>query len=103
MSDERVDGAERLVASRDKQVGLRLPLAIDQRLDALMARAVDAGERTTRRELLAAIILEAEHTGDELGLLLKKYRRAKVADAILDAEPTNVAYISHKPGPRVAR
>jgi hypothetical protein len=75
MPDYRVDRAERIVASRDKQVGLRLPLAIDQRLDALMARAIDAGERTTRRELLAAVILAAEPTGDELGVLLKNYRR----------------------------
>jgi hypothetical protein len=103
MSDDRVDRAERLVASRDKQVGLRLPLAIDQRLDALMTRAIDAGERTTRRELLAAVILAAEPTGDELGLLLKNYRRATVGDALLDVEPNNVAYISHKPGPRVVR
>jgi hypothetical protein len=103
MSDNQVDRAERIITSRDKQVGLRLPLAIDQRLDALMGRAIDAGERTTRRELVAAIILAAEPNGDEVGRLLKNYRRATVGDALLDVEPTNVAYISHKPGPRVVR
>jgi hypothetical protein len=103
VSHERIDPDERLVASRDRQVGLRLPFAIDQRLDALLARAVEAGERTTRRELLAAIILSTELSGDDLGGLLRAYRRANVRDALLDARQDNVAYLSHKPGPRVVR
>jgi hypothetical protein len=101
VSDEPINLDERLTASRDRQIGLRLPFAIDQRLDALLARSVDAGERTTRRELLAAIILATELNGDDLGRLLKTYRRAKVRDALLDANRDNVTYLTHKPGPRV--
>lgn len=103
MSGDEVDRAERIVTSRDKQVGLRLPLAIDQRLDALLARAVEAGERTTRRELLAAIVLAVESSGEDLGQMLRAYRRATVGDALMDVEPSNVAYINHKPGPRAVR
>lgn len=103
MSDEPINPAERLIASRDRQVGLRLPLAIDQRIDALLARAVDAGERTTRRELLAAIILATELSGDGISLLLKTYRRANVGDALLDTNRDKVRYLNHKPGPRVVK
>jgi hypothetical protein len=103
VSDDKIDPHERLASSRDRQVGLRFPFAIDQRLDALLGRAVDAGERTTRRELLAAIILSIELSGDDLGALLRTYRRANVRDALLDAHQDNVTYLSHKPGPRVVR
>lgn len=94
---------ERLIASRDRQVGLRLPNAIDQRLDALLARSIDAGERTNRRELLAAIIFGTDMSGEELGGMLRSYRRATVKDALLDVEPGNVTYLTHKPGPRTVR
>jgi hypothetical protein len=103
VSNEQINPDERLVASRDRQVGLRLPFAIDQRLDALLARAVEAGERTTRRELLAAIILATDLSGDDIGGLLRAYRRANVRDALLDTNQDNVTYLSHKPGPRAIR
>ena len=103
MSDEPINLDERLVASRDRQVGLRLPLAIDQRLDALLARSVDAGERTTRRELLAAIILATDLNGEDLGGLLREYRRCTVRAALLDAHQEIVTFLTHRPGPRVVR
>lgn len=96
----RVD--ELLRTSRDKQVGLRWPYAVDQRLDALVERAVTAGERTNRRELLAALVFSVAPTGDELGGILRSYRLATIGDVILDARISGkvVSLVNHKPGPR---
>ena len=103
MSDDRhsVQADERLATSRDRQVSFRLPMALDQRLDALVDRAVDAGERTNRREILSAILYAAAYDGNELGELLRTYRRAQVREAILDLDAENVVeFARHAPGPR---
>lgn len=81
-------------------------MALDQRLDDLLDRADEAGERTNRRELLAAILLNADFTGDELSALLRAYRRAAVGDAPLAQRGANADVIeirSHRPGPRAGR
>lgn len=107
MAGERhsVQADERLDASRDRQVSFRLPMALDQRLDALVDRALEAGERTNRRELLSALLLQAAHDGDELGALLRDFRRATVRDALLDQDATTddtnvVEFVRRAPGPR---
>ena len=102
--DHTVETAALLRESRDKQVGLRMPLAVDQRLDALVARATAAGERTTRRELLAAILCGTDLDGRELGEALRRFRTMTVGEAILDVDIENVVeLVSHTPGPRAAR
>ncbi len=108
MASERHEIAlgEFLRDARTNQYTFMLPLAIDQRLDALMARATGAGEVASRKDLLAAIILNTDATGDELGQMLKNLRRSTNAQALLDLEPTsgNVVELStHKPGRRIAR
>lgn len=93
----------RLCSSQDRQVGLRWPVALDRRLDDLLDRAEDAGERTNRRELIAALLLAAEYDGDELRELLRTYRTALVRDAPLatDVEDGNVLkFEPPSPGPR---
>lgn len=57
------DPHEAVTRSRDKQAGLRLPLAVDQRIDALLARATEAGERTSRKELIAALLANCRTVG----------------------------------------
>lgn len=98
-ADQRLDG------SPDRQVSFRIPLALDQRLDALVERAVDAGERTNRREVLSALLFAAQANGEDLGALLRKYRRASVGDAVLDvqADDNVIAFARHQPGPRARR
>jgi hypothetical protein len=93
---------ELLRESKDKQVSFRWPMAVDQRLDALVERAEAAGERTTRRELLAALIAGSDLTGEQLGDLLRRLRRARVGDVVLDiGGDGNVAVLqNYKPGPR---
>lgn len=103
MSEQQHPG-ERLDNSRDRQVSFRLPLALDQRLDALAQRAVDAGERTNRREILSALLFSANHDGEALGVMLRAYRRAAVRDAVLDLPIDNVLdFKRHAPGPRIRR
>lgn len=95
----------RLDGSPDRQVSLRIPLALDQRLDALVDRAVESGERTNRREVLSALLYAADGDGDSLGDLLRRYRRASVGDAVLDVETDEnvIAFARHHPGPRTRR
>jgi len=96
----------RLCDSQDRQVGLRWPIALDRRLDDLLDRAVDAGERTNRRELLAAVLLAASYEGDELRELLRVYRTALVRHAPLEtaSDSSNVLRLeSPGPGPRRRR
>ena len=98
-----VPGGDRLRDSKDKQVGLRWPVALDQRVDDLVERANDAGGNTNRRELIAALLLAADYDGDALADLLKKYRTAAVRDAPLRPEAHGadvLDFAKHKPGPR---
>jgi hypothetical protein len=106
MSDIPIDPDELVIRSRDKQVGLRLPLAVDQRIDALLARATAAGERTNRRELVAALLATIDLSGDELGAVLRKFRTSRVSEVLLDREDFDAGVIalrSHRPGPRIVR
>jgi len=48
--------ARRLHRSPTKQIALELPAPISGRLDNLLVVAEYAGERTSRRELIAAIL-----------------------------------------------
>lgn len=96
-----VSGTARLRDSQDKQVGIRWPIALDQRLDDLVGRANDAGASTNRREALSALLLEADFSGPELAQLVVRYRTALVRDAPLEASSGDVLrFPSHRPGPR---
>lgn len=100
--DDTLDPGELLCTSRDRQVGLRVPVAVSQRVDALLARARAAGERTDRKELITALLAETDLSGDQLGDLLRRYRRMTVAHALLDqsADGSVVRLARARPGPR---
>lgn len=81
-----------------------MPAAVDAKLDRLVTRATDAGERTSRKELLAAIVASCDLDGDALGAVLKSYRLMTVRD-VLPAQPADAAVVhlaDHQPGPRAA-
>lgn len=78
---------------------------MDDKLDRLVELAADAGERTNRKEIVAALVAVCELRGPALGKALRRYRTMKVRDA-LPAQPsgTDVVYLAdRKPGPRAQR
>lgn len=88
----------------DRQLGFRWPVALDQRLDQLVERAGGVGEKTNRRDLLAALLLAADHDGAHLSALVRKFRLATVGDAVLvepgDESADVIEFRHHSPGPR---
>lgn len=102
MDEHSFDLGELLRTARDKQVGMRWPVPVDARLDGLLARATAAGERTTRRELVAALIATTDLDGPALGQVLRRYRTMSVREAMLDVDDGSkvVRIAGHRPGPR---
>jgi hypothetical protein len=86
----------------ERRVGLDLPPPIDARIDALRQEVEAAGERTNRKELVAALLLAAPSDAEELARLLKRYRLARVRDAALvpDEHADVIAFPRQRPGPR---
>lgn len=99
-----VSASTPLTECPDRQFAFRLPLPLDQRLDDLVDRAISDGlERTNRRELLAALLLAADFTGEELSDLIRGYRGATAGGAVLsrlEGEGDVIQFARHKPGPR---
>jgi hypothetical protein len=96
---------DNLSRSRDRQVGMRFPIALDEKLDRLLAACEEAGERTNRKELVAALIAVCDLNGSALGESLRKYRTMTVRDVIPDAPAGAdvVRLADHRPGPRSVR
>jgi hypothetical protein len=67
-------------------VGTYLPFSLNQRLDALVDRLNDSLANTTRKELLAALVLECPDSSDDLTKLLEHYRSSPVEDAAVAGE-----------------
>lgn len=98
-----LDAQQRLRDSPVAGVSFKLPVMISERLDKLVDLAHIAGERTDRRELLAALILSVDPSVSGMTELLHQYRAATNRDAAvpglgLEEEPLVVH--SRPPGPR---
>jgi hypothetical protein len=98
----RLDRASPLHASATKGASVTWPLPLDAHVDYLVDLVESAHERTTRRELVAAIVFAAPRDGRQLSKLLKSYRAATVADVTLAADVGGdiAVYRTHRPGPR---
>src|SRR4051794_15796742 len=67
-----------------KQIGIALPTALSGRLDALVSAANLAGEKTSRRELVAALVSTgADERIEDIQNSLRTYRRARLSDAYI--------------------
>jgi hypothetical protein len=86
----------------EEGIGLTVPAPLSDRINALVDLLDAAGERTNRKELIAALILAAPPTGDELAGTLRVYRRASVRDALVEPDRAGetVQLAPRKPGPR---
>lgn len=102
MVEHAVDLRENLSRSRDKQVGLRWPVAVDEFLDRLVMIIENEGERTNRKELIGAIIATTASDGALLAQALRRYRTMTVADCLpeIAGDSTVVHLSTRKPGPR---
>ncbi|MGE3422679.1 MAG: hypothetical protein AB7N24_11590 [Dehalococcoidia bacterium] len=89
----------------EQRIGLALPAVLSDRVDALVALAEEAGERTTRKELIAALILNASSNLDEISTLLRRYRLATVKSALIADRQQSASFhpMPRKPGPRPRR
>lgn len=87
-----------------KQAGLSWPIPADRRLDQLVELANEAGAATRRGELAAAIIAATEAEGELLLQLVLRWRRARVADVVLNVTPeSEIIYLPrYGPGRRNA-
>lgn len=82
-----------------------LPAAVHERLDWLVAAAIQAGEdrRLSRTEVVAALVATASNDGSVLRKALEVYRTASVADLLTphaDVGDNVVALSARRPGPR---
>jgi hypothetical protein len=104
-STDRLDLGEKLIEAEETNAAIDWPVAIHHRVDQLVSLAVAEGERTTRKELVAALVLGAPESGDDLGRLLRAYRKSVARDALLNVgRSENVVELRRPgPGPRVRR
>jgi hypothetical protein len=85
------------------QVSMAWPVPVDVRLEQILAQAKAAGERTSRRELVAALIATYEMTDDELSDMLRRYRKMKVREMLGVPDEANVVpFKKQPPGPRAS-
>jgi len=74
---------ERISEGTPRQIGVRWPAGVDQLLDVLVTRANEAGANSNRKELTAALVVEAHGLpGDQLRDALVRYRQAKAIDIL---------------------
>lgn len=84
---------------------MAIPAPLNARLDALVARANDAGERTSRKEVLGALLLQAPEDARDLLNAIRRYRLANARDAAPPGENLDqfLSGRDRRPGPRPRR
>lgn len=82
-----------------RTTSVRWPENIDRRLSILVRAAAAAGERTSRAELLAALVTATNPEPEQIAALLHHYRRLP-ADALADDEARDDLPLVRAPGPR---
>jgi hypothetical protein len=82
-----------------------VPAPLSDRLNALVDLLDAAGERTSRKELIAALIFATQPLSEQLADMLRAYRHASVRDALVepDRDAETVQLAPRKPGPRPRR
>jgi hypothetical protein len=100
----RIEADERLTRAPQKPASLSWPIPVDDFLDELVKLAEDAGESTTRRELLAAIVVGTPADPEYVAGLLKDYRLSTVGKLAGKDDPgpaDNIVEFQRRgPGPR---
>lgn len=106
MSVDRIslDADSRVVKIAEKQAAIAWPLPVEVRLEMLLEQARSAGESTSRKELVAALIATCDKTDVQLSQMLRLYRKLKVREILSVPDGQNVVPFENKPpGPRARR
>ncbi|WP_027942515.1 hypothetical protein [Amycolatopsis taiwanensis] len=91
----------RLHRGRRRSTLVHWPEKVDHRLDLLLYLANQAGENTSRAQLLAALVAAAPRDGAKLARLLRKYRTQDEETFTREAEEIpRLPEGPRKPGPR---
>jgi hypothetical protein len=93
----RIDPDALVLNVATKQPGFRWPIPIDARLDGLVGAANAAGAATSRKELLAALVLTAPTRSATLRNTVIKLRVTTVRQASLGGYDPG-QYVLRKPG-----
>ena len=97
----RVESDDRVIETSERQAAVAWPVAVHAHLDSLLEAVQAAGERTSRKEIAAALVSAARPTAEELGRLLRWYRQATVGELLdLPEGHGTVTFESRAPGPR---
>jgi hypothetical protein len=84
-----------------RTTSVQWPEDVDRRLNILVRAATAAGERTSRAELLAALVSIADTRPEQLAQLLHRYRRLPQDALADDAGHDDLPHV-RAPGPRRA-
>ncbi len=100
-----IDPKQKLRDCPEDQVTVAVPSPLNTRLDGLVELANEAGENTIRKELVAALILEAEESGETLSEIVRGYRVAVARDAVVEGqdEARFLKPERQPPGPRTRK
>jgi hypothetical protein len=90
---------ELLHHQRRRQTSVVWPKDVDRRLNILVRAAAAAGERTSRAELLAALVAAVDVEPEQVAALLHHYRRLP-ADALTGDQDRDDLPAVRAPGPR---
>lgn len=63
-----------------KTTSVEWPRTVDAKLERLFELARAEGERTSRSDILAALVAAAPENGEGLGVVIHSYRRMRVRD-----------------------
>lgn len=70
----------RLFESPKRTTSVNWPESVDRRLDRLLELAEEAGEQTSRAQILATLVCQAPLDGEGLGVQVRAYRRLPAVD-----------------------
>lgn len=93
----------RLAEQRECNLGVLVPIPLSERLEKLTELLYQEGHgRVPRKELVGALLHGATTDTAALAELLRRYRTAKVRDAVVGDAPTGrvVSFPQRGPGPR---
>jgi hypothetical protein len=89
--------AELVRHSDTRKTLVHWPKLVDERLNILLALAEQAGEQTSRSQILAALVCEATVDGEGLGVMIRNYRRMTVDR--LERQLADITPGPRRPGP----